>query len=182
MPRIPAHTLDTAPVEARPTLEVLQGKVGKLLNIHAGMAHSPVVVQMYAAMQDVLSEYGSFAPRAREAIALTVANVDGCSYCQAAHTLSGKAAGLSEGDTVKIRAGSPIGDDRLDALTAVVREAAEDVGSVSEAAWRRALDAGWTDVELTEAFGHLAVNLFTNFFNHFAGTELDLPQAPPLAG
>ena len=60
MPRIPAHTLDSAPAETRPTLEVLQRKVGKLLNIHAGMAHSPVVVQMYAAMQGVLTEHGSF--------------------------------------------------------------------------------------------------------------------------
>ena len=65
---------------------------------------------------------------------------------------------------------------------AVVREAAEGVGSVTDRAWRRALDAGWTDVELAEAFGHLAVNLFTDYFNHYAQTELDLPEAPPLAG
>lgn len=37
-------------------------------------------------------------------------------------------------------------------------------------------------MELAEIFTHVAVNLYTNYFNHFAGTELDIPEAPQLAG
>jgi hypothetical protein len=44
MPRVPVHTLDDAPEQARPTLEGLSKRMGKLLNIHAEMAHSPVVL------------------------------------------------------------------------------------------------------------------------------------------
>jgi len=34
--------------------------------------------------------------------------------------------------------------------------------------------------ELEELYAHVAVNMYTNYFNHFAGTELDLPEAPQL--
>lgn len=43
---------------------------------------------------------------------------------------------------------------------------------------RRALAAGWTSTELTEAFAQISINLFTNYFNHYVGTELDIPAAP----
>ena len=44
------------------------------------------------------------------------------------------------------------------------------------------MDAGWSDVELTEAFAHVVANLFTNYFNHYARTDLDVPPAPGLQG
>jgi AhpD family alkylhydroperoxidase len=43
-----------------------------------------------------------------------------------------------------------------------------------------ALDAGWTVEESAELFTHVAVNIFTNYFNHYAHTELDIPAAPGL--
>jgi hypothetical protein len=51
MPRIPVHTVDSAPEESRVELKSLQEKFGKVLNIHGGMAHSPVVLQSYIALQ-----------------------------------------------------------------------------------------------------------------------------------
>ena len=50
MPRIPIHTIDSAPEESRGTLAAISKRMGKTLNIHAGMAHSPVVLATYAAM------------------------------------------------------------------------------------------------------------------------------------
>lgn len=182
MPRIPAHSLDSAPQQTRPTLEALQRKTGKLLNIHAGMAHAPVVVAAYAGMQAAVAEHGTYDARTREAIALAVGAVDGCSYCQSAHTVSGKAAGLSGEDMLAIRAGRPVGDGVLDTLLAVAREVAGETGYVQDSTWQAALTAGWSDVALAEIFAHVAVNLYTNYFNHFAGTELDVAEAPALAG
>ncbi len=180
MPRVPVHTLDDAPEQTRPTLEDLSKRMGKLLNIHAEMAHSPVVLAAYAGIQEAITRHGTFDARTREAIALAVGAVDGCGYCQSAHTLGGKAAGLDPDQMLAIRAGRPTGDDRLDTLLAVIREAARDVGTVNDETWKHAQAAGWSDQELSEGFAHLAVNLFTNYFNHYVGTELDVPQAPAL--
>ncbi len=81
---------------------------------------------------------------------------------------------------VAIRRGEVSFDDRLAALLAVLREAAGNVGHVSDQTWNTARAAGWSEQELGEAFAHLAGNLFTNFFNHYARTDLDVPPAPPL--
>jgi hypothetical protein len=51
---------------------------------------------------------------------------------------------------------------------------------VEDSTWQAALDAGWSDAELTEASVHIALNLFTNHFNHLVDTDLDLPRAPGL--
>lgn len=174
------QTIDDAPEQSRATLESLREGVGTLLNIHAEMAHSPVVLAAYAGMQEAIRTHGSFDGRTREAIALAVGAVDHCDYCQSAHTLGGKAAGLEPDRMLAIRAGTPTGDDTLDALLEVVREAATEVGAVQDGTWKQAQAAGWTDQELAEAFAHLAVNLYTNYFNHYVGTELDVPQAPAL--
>jgi tellurite resistance protein len=90
----------------------------------------------------------------------------------------GRGAGLSDGQMIQIRRGDIEGDGRLAAIVAVAREAATDVGAVSDTTWQAALDAGWSDTELSDAFASVAANLFTNYFNHFADTELDLPAAP----
>ncbi len=181
MSRIPVHTLHDAPKGTRPTLERLARRSGKLLNIHAEMAHSPVVLAAYAGLSEAIADHGSFDARTREAIALAVGAVDSCDYCQAAHTLSGKKAGFTPEQMIAIRRGEVDFDDKLATLVTMVREAAGQVGDVSDVTWKAAAETGWTEQELTEAFAHLAANLFTNYFNHYARTELDLAEAPPVA-
>jgi len=178
MSRIPVQTLETAPEQARPTR--LTRRTGRLLNIHAEMATAPVVLAAYAGISDALAKQSSFDARTREAIALAVGAQDGCDYCQAAHTPTAIKSGLSEAETIAIRREDVPFDPKLAALLAVVREAAANVGEVSDATWSAALQAGWSEVELSEAFAHLAVNLFTNYFNHYAHTDLDLPAAAEL--
>ncbi|WP_037911366.1 carboxymuconolactone decarboxylase family protein [Actinacidiphila yeochonensis] len=180
MPRIPVHTVDTAPAASGETLRLLEKRFGRVLNIHGGMAHSPVVLETYAAINAAIAEHGTFDGRTREAIALAVGAVDACAYCQSAHTVSAKAAGLSEEETVAIRRGDAGDDPKLDALLQVAREVAGDIGEVSDAVWDKALAEGWTDTELTEVFAHVAANLYTNYFNHYARTDLDVPAAPAL--
>ena len=181
MPRIPVHTLDDAPQASRDHLGALAKKMGKVLNIHGEMAHAPVVLAAYAGIQAAIAEHGTFDARTREAIALTVGAVDRCDYCQSAHTVSGRKAGWSEEEMVAIRAGRVEGDAKLAALLSVVAEATGELGNVDDVTWKAALAAGWTSEELAEAFVYVAVNLYTNYFNHFVGTELDVPAAPGLS-
>lgn len=179
MPRIPVHAVADAPDKSRPALEALAARMGRVLNIHGEMAHAPAVVHAYVALNRALTEHGSFDSRTREAIALAVGAVDHCDYCQAAHTLGAQGAGFTLGQTISLRSGEVDFDTRLAALIAVVRQVAGNVGHVDEATWQAALEAGWSDEELTEAFAHVIANIFTSYFNHMVGTELALPAAPP---
>jgi AhpD family alkylhydroperoxidase len=176
--RIPVHTVDSAPEQSRVELKGLEAAIGKVLNIHGEMAHSPVVLQSYVALQQVIGDYGTYDAATREAIALAVGNVDECSYCQAAHTAGGKGAGLTDDQMIAIRADRVDFDPKLAALLTLAREYTGNVGTVDTASWQAALDAGWTDAHLAELSVHVTLNLLTNYFNHFVETELDLPAAP----
>jgi hypothetical protein len=44
MPRLPVHSVETAPVTSRDALKHLEGRYGRVLNIHGEMAHSPAVL------------------------------------------------------------------------------------------------------------------------------------------
>jgi len=61
--------------------------------------------------------------------------------------------------------------DALLVATELVTDAVTATGVIAQ-------HAGWSDTELAELFAHVAANLFTNYFNHYAGTALDLPHAP----
>ncbi|MCH8561385.1 MULTISPECIES: carboxymuconolactone decarboxylase family protein [unclassified Nesterenkonia] len=180
MSRITVETVESAPENAQAELKDLEQKFGKVLNIHGAMASSPVVLQAYIAIQQVIEDYGTFDAQTREAIALAVGNVDECTYCQSAHTQGAKAAGLSEDQTVAIRRGDVDFDPKLAALLQVAREATAEKGNVKDATWQAGLDAGWSTKELTELTTHVALNLYTNYFNHMVETELDVPAAPAL--
>jgi AhpD family alkylhydroperoxidase len=180
MPRIPVHTVDSAPQASRDILKALEVRFGRVLNVHGEMAHSPVVLHGYAGLQGAIREHGTFDARTRETIALAVGSVDGCTYCQAAHTAAGRAVGLTDDQMLTARNGTSGLDARLDTLLALAREYAAHTGTVPDHVWDAAREAGWTDVELAELSVHVTVNLLTNYFNHYVETDLDLPAAPAL--
>jgi AhpD family alkylhydroperoxidase len=178
--RIPYHDVDSAPEASRDALKRQSERVGKTLNIFGAMAHSPAVMNLYDTMEGLLGDISNLDDATREAIHLTIANVNECHYCQAAYTGSAKAKGLSEEQTVQIRKGTVEGDDKLTALLGVARAIAKERGHVDDSTWQSALDAGWTDVELLDAYADVVRTVMTNWFNHLVDTELDLPAAPAL--
>ncbi|MEX0836641.1 MAG: carboxymuconolactone decarboxylase family protein [Nitriliruptor sp.] len=180
MARVPIHDIDSAPEASKEALERQSKRVGKTINIFGAMAHSPAVMGLYDAAEELLGERSNLDRRTREAIHLTIANVNQCDYCQAAYTGSAKAQGFSEEQTVQIRKGAVDEDDKLTALLALARELAEHKGEVADDTWQAALDAGWSDVELLDAYADVVRTVLTNWFNHLVGTELDLPAAPAL--
>ena len=51
MPRLPVHSVETAPEECRDALKGLETRTGKVLNIYGEMATSPAVLNAYVAMK-----------------------------------------------------------------------------------------------------------------------------------
>ncbi len=143
------------------------------------MARAPVVLAAHAGISEALAKQSSFDARTREAIALAGGARGGFDYCQAAHTPSAINSGLSEPRPSRSAAETSSSTRNSLRCWLLLRQAAANVGEVSDATWSVAL-AGWSEVELSEAFAHLPVNLFTNYFNHYARTDLDLPAAAAL--
>lgn len=181
MARVTLHDLDSAPDHSRDALKKHTERMGgKTLNIFAAMANSPTVLNLYTAVEDLLREHSTLDGKTREALHLTVANINECSYCQAAYTMTAKAQGFSDEQALNIRRGAVDSDAELSALLRIAREAASDKGEVSDDAWNAALDAGWDEAAILDAYSEVIRTTLTNWFNHLVHTDHDLPEAPAL--
>ena len=118
-------------------------------------------------------------PKLREQIALTVGEVNGCHYCVSAHSALGRMAGLSDDDLVDARRGNAT-DGKADTALRFARTIVEKRGLVSDEDVDRVRNAGFDDAEISEIVAAVALNIFTNYFNHVADTEVDFPEVKPL--
>jgi hypothetical protein len=182
--RIPGHTIADAPTASRPLLEgVVQfSPTGKLLNLHAQMAHSPAVLAAYTSIRQATAIHGTLEPRVRAALMLATAGVSHSAYAQAVTSQLAARAGWSPAQISCLRDGQSLGDDQLDTLVRLVREAAERDGRVSDLTWQQAAASGWSSQDLAEAFAYLALTVFTACFLNYAQTPLDLPTGAAAAG
>jgi alkylhydroperoxidase family enzyme len=180
MTRLPSHTVDDAPESSRALLaDLIQfSPTGRLLNMHAQMAHAPAVLEAYTAIRRATTQLGTLDQRLRTALMLAAAATDGNAYALAIITQLARRSGWEPDQIAALRAGGTVGEPMTDALTAVIREAAGSCGRVSEPTWARAVAAGCTDSDLAEAFAYLGLTVFTAYFLNYAGTELDVPASP----
>ena len=98
----------------------------------------------------------------------------------AAHTTRGRRAGLTVQETKEARRGSSQYGKEQAALV-FARKVVRDRGVVTDDDVEQLRWAGYTDGQVGEIVANVALNIFTNYFNHVAGTELDFPAAPDLA-
>jgi hypothetical protein len=138
MPRIPVYTVDTAPEDSRDPLKALEAKFGKVLNIHGEMAHSPVVLQSYTALQNVITNYGTFGPAPAKPSPSPWASRPLQLLPVRAHR--GRHGGRTERGRDRRHSGEPRRlQPKLAALLAVAREATGNVGEVDDQTWQNAL-------------------------------------------
>jgi hypothetical protein len=177
--RIPSHTIEDAPEASRPLLEsVVQfSPTGRLLNLHAQMAHSPAVLAAYVSIRQATDARGTLEFGVRSALMLATAGATHSEYAEAITATLAERAGWSKSQVDSLRDGGSVGDDKIDSIVGVVREAAAHDGRVSDMAWGRAVACGWTDEQLAEAFAYLGLTVFTGYFLNYARTSLDLPAA-----
>lgn len=180
--RIPVHDLDTAPKDSHDPLDRQARRVGKVINIFGAMANSPALIEMYDLVESHLAENSNLDNATRQAIHLSVAAVNECGYCQAAYTGAATAAGFDEEETIAIRQGRLPDDPKLEALLSLCRQIADNRGYVDDSVWEGALANGWSREEVLDAYAEVIRTVLTNYFNHLVGTDLDLPEAPPLVG
>jgi alkylhydroperoxidase family enzyme len=181
MTRIPSHSIADAPEASRFLLaEMVQfSPTGRLLNLHAQMAHAPAVLEAYVSMRRATARRGTLEAPVRSALMLAAAVHDGSEYALAIISMLALRSGWHQEDVDAMAAGKDLGEEKTDALIGVVREAAANSGHVSDAAWARATSSGWSDEQLAEAFAYLGVTVFTSYFLNYARTELDIPAGPP---
>ena len=123
---------------------------------------------------------GALSAKTREQIALAVGQANGCDYCLAAHSAIGKMVGLTTDQILDSRRGTSV-DSKTDAIIRFARQVVEKQGRVTDADLADARISGLDDAAVAEIVANVALNIFTNYFNHVAETDIDFPKAEPIA-
>lgn len=166
----PAHAAN----DVQATLAAVKTKIGMVPNLFSTFAQSPPVLNGYLALSDALGK-GVLTGRQRAIVALAVAQANACAYCLSAHTLMGKGAGLSADDIRKAREGKA--DAAIDdAVAAFARRVVDLRGQVTDADVVMARGAGLGDAHIVEVIANVAINVWTNYTNNVALTDIDFPK------
>lgn len=178
MQRLNPVNPETAEGKAKTLLDGVKAKMGMTPNIMKTMANSPAALDAYLNFSNSLRS-GVLTAQNREQIAVNVGEFNQCGYCLAAHSTIGKSLGLSEEEIELNRSGTG-SDENSQALMIFSRKVVEKRGFVSDQDIQEFRNAGYGDAEITEVVANVALNLFTNYFNHLAATEIDFPEVQPL--
>ena len=173
MSRIPP--IDPTVVSGKPAeqLAAVERQLGVLPNLFKVVARAPAVLDGLVGLTGALART-SLPAATREAVALAVAEANGCDYCLSAHTVLGRGAGLSETAIEDARAGRA-DDPRLGAIVGLARVITEQRGLIDDATLAAARASGLDDRAVLEIVGLVALNILTNYANLVAQTPIDFP-------
>ena len=163
------------PGPAADILAAVKQKLGKVPNILATMANAPAAVDAYLAFGAAL-DGGVLPATLREQIALTVAGANECDYCASAHSFIAKSLGVPGDEATRNLLGESQ-DAKTAAILRFTREVVHNRASFADGAsvLNELRNAGVNDAEIVEIVATIAINIFTNYFNHIAGTNVDFP-------
>jgi uncharacterized peroxidase-related enzyme len=163
----------SAPQKTKDLLTAVKTQMGGVPNLLLTLAQSPAALGGYLGLSGPLGA-GALKPDLREQIAVAVAGANACDYCASAHTMLGKKAGVSQ-DEIGRNLNGASNDAKTAAALAFVTTIVRERGRLSNADIKAVRDAGYSDEEIVEMIAHIGLNLFTNYFNHIAETEIDFP-------
>ena len=175
MPNLPAIDPAAADSRQKPLFDAVQRQFGAVPNIFRTLGNSPAALQAFLDFLGGLSQ-GELNAAQREQIALACAATNQCDYCAAAHSALGRGAGLDQAEIDKNLAGRA-SDPASAALISFTRQVVQERGHIDAAQVDALRAAGFSNAAVVEAIANIAANLFTNYFNHIADTEVDFPKA-----
>ena len=151
----------------------IRKKIGMVPNLYRVAGNQPAALAGLLGLNEALAG-GGFDARTREAIALTVAGANGCDYCASAH------AAISSGlkvppEAIEDHLLGRSTDPRMAAILSFATDIVERRGMVSDADVSRARAAGLTDADIVETVANVVANIFTNYLNNVAKTDIDFP-------
>lgn len=156
----------------------LKKNLGFVPNLYAYYAHNDTALGDYLGFQNRKS---TLKAKEREVINLVVSEINGCRYCQSAHTVLGKMNGFSEEQILEIRGGNAPFDSKLNALAQFAAATARNKGRVDDSTKEAFFAAGYTEANLIDVVFVIGDKIISNYIHNLAGFAIDFPLAPELS-
>lgn len=154
-------------------------------NLQKGLGFVPNLYAYYAKNETALGDYltlqnrkSTLKAKEREVINLVTSQINGCRYCQSAHTVLGKMNGFTDEQVIELRKGSASFDTKLDALVTFAASIVENRGQASEQSKEAFFAAGYTEANLIDVVIIIGDKIISNYIHNLTGFPIDFPIAP----
>ena len=152
----------------------LHKMVGFVPNLYAYFAKNETALNDYLGLQNRKS---TLRAKEREIINLVTSQVNGCRYCQSAHTAFGKMNGLTEEEILEVRKGAASFDSKLDALVKFTFSVVENRGRATEESKEAFFAAGYTEANMIDVVIVVGDKTISNYIHNLTNIEIDWPLA-----
>ena len=155
----------------------LKKALGMVPNLYATMAYSDTALSNYLQFQNSKT---SFSNKEKEVVNLVVSQINGCQYCQAAHTAIAQMNGFKDNEIIQIRLGFSNWDSKIDALAKLTKAITETKGTSVEEELSDFYNAGYTNASLVDLILLIADKIVMNYLHNIISVPIDFPVAPEL--
>jgi AhpD family alkylhydroperoxidase len=166
------HTVETAPEKSKPVLKQVQQAFGLIPNVAGAIANSPELTEAFIGLfQKVHS--GSFTEAEIQALLLTNAVTNSCSWAVAFHTALALKEGLDPADVQAIRERRLPKDQRYAALSRLAKTLIEKRGHATDQDLVAFIEAGFEKEQALEILAAIAASTITNYVGNLTHPALE---------
>jgi len=171
-----------ARAEVSPTnqaiFDKLQKGIGFVPNLYAYFAKNETALGDYLTFQNRKS---TLTGKEREIVNLVTSQINGCRYCQSAHTMLAKMNGFTDEQVLEIRRGTASFDSKLDALAQLTASIVHNKGRAANTAIEAYFAAGYTEANLIDVIIAVGDKQISNYLHNLTNLEIDFPLAEEIA-
>ena len=159
------------------TSELKRLRLKEVPNFFHLLANSPASLRAYIRADAALVR-GQLTRRQRQQVALAVAEMNGSSYSLSAHYDAGKSLGLTHQE-MQLARNATAADPKAATMLRFTQAVVLQRGEISDDDFQALRKAGFSDAHIVEIVANIALNIFSNYFNSVAKTEVDFPLLQP---
>ncbi|PZP26510.1 MAG: alkylhydroperoxidase [Kocuria rhizophila] len=176
MPRLAPLTPDAAVGASRELLYELVSRHGQVGEMVSTMAHSPAVLGGYLQLSRAMKR-AKLHRKVSERISIAIQVRQGCRLCLDSHVNAARAVGVDEKEIERARAGTSV-DPAIAAIIALALQIYREPTAITDEQILALRDHGYSDREITDVVGIVALNILTGAFNLVAGLGPDRNTGP----
>ena len=166
--------------EVSPTNQEIFDNLNKALgfvpNLYATIAYSDNGLKRYLDYQNAKT---SLSNKEKEAVNLVVSQVNGCIYCQSAHTVLGKMNGFNDSQLLDIRNGKSE-NPKLNALVKLAADITRNRGNAADDHVEEFFAQGYTKENLVDLILQVSDKTAMNYLHNLTKVPVDFPLAESL--
>lgn len=158
--------------------DTLSKNIGFVPNLYAYFAKNDTALGDYLDLQNRKSILKA---KEKEVVNLVTSQINGCLYCQSAHTIIAQMNGISQEQILEIRQGFASFDAKIDALAKLTASIVENRGKASENTKDAFFSAGYSEANLLDVLMLIGDKSISNYIHNLANFPIDFPIAPQIS-